>query len=83
VAFDVLYVDGSSVTARPLKDRHKILRDVVAPTGPMPIGTSPICARVVPLLPNETYFGRALASRVGHSEADIEAALKSVSLNRL
>lgn len=45
----------------------------------MPLNGSSVCGRVVPLIPGETRFNAALASRYGSTEQDIKDMLNEVS----
>lgn len=79
IAFDVLFVDTTSVTKLPLRERLGILEDVVRPTSSIPVSNSAICARIVPLIPNRTTFHAEFASKIAYSHADIQMALQRVS----
>jgi len=49
------------------------------PPPAVPLNGSCVCGRVVPLIPGETRFNAALASRYGSTEKDIKDMLNGAS----
>lgn len=84
IAFDVIYMDnlhkeGPVLINKPLHERLEILRTCIATAPPVTVGEGSVTARVVPLIPNETRFGGSLASRMAHTQEEVENAIKAVS----
>ena len=72
VAFDVLHAGGECVTDRPLSERHRVLRSVVADAPPegYPLSGA-LRGRIVALLPDMTFLSGHCLSKKGSSLEDI------------
>ena len=80
VAFDVVYLDDRPVAHLPLSERQRLLARLLADHAePVPIPGSPICGRVVPLIPGSTRFGDALVSQVAETADQVRACLESAA----
>ena len=84
IAFDVLYCNDRPCTSMPLSERLKLLQKVVPLEGSgvrIP-GDSGVCARVIPMVPGETYLGGVLASREASTMEEIENAIQGAKTRR-
>lgn len=76
IAFDIIYLDDSSVSHLQLEDRLKLLERLIpAHDAAISIPGSSVKGRVVPLLPGMTKFHDILVSRRASSEAEIQTCL--------
>ncbi|KAL4853400.1 Dynamin-related protein 5A [Chlorella vulgaris] len=80
VAFDILHDGKTGVNHLPLKERQRLLEEMIVPLDEgVPLQDSSICGRIIPLLPGKTRFGSVLASKIGHNEDDITQMLQEMA----
>ncbi|GLI63887.1 hypothetical protein VaNZ11_007004 [Volvox africanus] len=75
VAFDVLYIDDSSVLDKPLGERHQLLRRALRSCPPegIPVGAAGVIRfRALPLLPGAIMLGGEVYSKEGTGDEDIK-----------
>lgn len=84
VVFDILALGDTPLTGLPLLQRLKILEDTVDldMRAVECRGSSHICSKVIPLIPNKTRIGGILASYVASTEQEISAAIVSARVRR-
>jgi len=78
IPFDILYCSHGALVKNPLSDRLRVLKETVKSTSVRVPGGSGVCARVEPLLPEETRFGGVIASKKASTAEEIKSALETV-----
>jgi ATP dependent DNA ligase domain/ATP dependent DNA ligase C terminal region len=82
IPFDILYCSHGARINNPLSERLRLLKATVKPASVQVPGNSGVCARVQPLIPEETRFSGVLASKKASTEEEINTAIENVRQRR-